>query len=41
MANPQNNPWMQGLGMGLQTIGTAAAIGGQQGFGWWGAGKKG
>jgi len=40
LANQQNNPWMQGLGMGLQTIGTVAAVGGQQGFGWWGAGKK-
>lgn len=39
IANPQNNPWMQGLGMGLQTIGSVAAIGGQQGFGWWG-GKR-
>lgn len=40
-AAQQGNPWLQGLGLGLQGLGTVASVGGQQGFGWWGGKKMG
>lgn len=40
IASQQGNPWLQGLGLGLQGLGTVASIGGQQGFGWWGGAKN-
>lgn len=39
-AAQQGNPWLQGLGLGLQGLGTVASVGGQQGFGWWGGARQ-
>jgi hypothetical protein len=38
MGNPASNPWMQGLGLGMQGLGAVSAAGGKNGFGVWGTG---
>lgn len=41
MNNQPANPYLAGLGLAGQTLGTVATVGGPQGFGWWGRGGGG